>query len=200
MSARSLSTQGNGDALVYALFGATLLHGLVILGLSFDDSTPRTPGAQPLKVVLTDPATPSLEEAPDDAEFAAISAQLGSGIPQAEDSGGIVMPASPQETMGETDGDASEEREVAETEVAHESLVSPNPSERAVDAPPDASRQVDVARLSARLQHASPKTAFQRRDRLQAEGPLRELQISVSTRESVVADYVARWKDRVEEV
>ncbi len=200
MGDRAYGSGGGSDTMVYALFGATLLHGLIILGITFDDAViPRSAGT-PLRVVLSDPQVQELEQAPEDAIFAAATNRLGSGTPDADDSGGIVMPASAQDALGQTDGDAAEEQEQAEQQVPLEQLVTPNDADREVNAPPDAAPQTDPARLSARIQHASPKTAFQRRNRLQAEGEIRELEISVSTQASDVAAYMARWKDRVEEV
>ncbi|MEO0422444.1 MAG: TonB family protein [Pseudomonadota bacterium] len=196
----SPSHASSSDALVYALFGATLLHGLLILGITFDNSATPSSSGQPLKVVLSDPQAQELDYTPDDAVYAAAANRLGSGTERAEDSGGIVMPANAVDALGETDGDAAEEQEQAAEEIPHEQLVTPNEARREVNAPPDAARQTAPARLSARIQFASPKTTFQRRDRLQAEGEIRELEISVSTQASNVAEYMARWKDRVEEV
>ncbi|MEM9387176.1 MAG: energy transducer TonB [Pseudomonadota bacterium] len=199
----SLSTGGSAsssDALVWALFVATLLHGLIILGITFDDSSPARSSSQPLKVVLSDPQAEELDYTPDDAVYAAAANRLGSGTERAQDSGGIVMPANAMDALGETDGDADQEQEQAAEQVPQDQLVTPNEAQREINAPPEAAPQPAPARLSARIQFASPTTTFQRRDRLQAEGEIRELEISVSTQASDVAEYMAQWKDRVEEV
>lgn len=187
------------DAFVYALFGAALLHGLLILGVTFDHRTPR-PAANPLKVVLTPPSEERRETPPEEAAFSGAADLQESGTPDAAHHGGVVLPAAEQDAAGETDGDAPRQQETASERVPREQLVTPADGERRVHTPPDARPRQDPASIAARIQHASPRTAFQRRDLLQAQGPLRELEISVATRRSDVAAYMAVWKDHVEEV
>jgi protein TonB len=187
------------DRLVYTLFGATLLHGLVILGVTFDHGPAARSSSTPIKVVMVQPAQE--EMTPEErAIFMAAADQRGAGTPEAETAGGVVTPAVPYDASGTDHGDDPRERERADEEVASERLVSPEDAERDVYAPQDASEQPDTVALSASLQQVFPATTFQRRDRLQSPSAERELEISVATRRADVADYVARWKARIEEV
>jgi protein TonB len=195
----TLNRPAGDDRLVYTLFGAAVIHGLIILGVTFETAPSRPGDAAPLKVVLVQ--ADEREMTPEEqAIYLAADNRLGAGNPDADASGGTVTPATPFDASGATDGDDAREREQAEQAVPAEKLVSPADADREVAAPPDASERPDTTTLSARIQHISPQTAFQRRDRLAAEAPERELELSVATRRADVADYVARWKARIEEV
>jgi protein TonB len=195
----TLDSHARDDRLVYTLFAAALLHGLVILGITFESgSAPETPPT-PLRVVMVESSQEQMT--PEErAIFLSAEDRRGAGTLRAQTSGGMITPATPFDATGHRDGDDAEERDAAEAAVPQQTLVSPADASREVQAPPDASTQPDRTTLAARIQFASPQSTFQRRDRLEAQAEERELEISVATRRADVADYVARWKTRIEEV
>lgn len=189
------------DRLVSTLFLATLFHGILILGVTFNaglfDDKPLAPT---LEVVLVPAVTP-LANPNDDARYLALENSLGSG-----NTTDRVKPASrsaepaPADSMG--DGDA----------------ISPDPSRQgAVDPSLEliatrslspfsivSLREAQSEHEEGMQMHTAPATEVQLSD-LYDETRSRDLNprekiVSVSTRESDIAGYLAGWKRKIEQV
>lgn len=218
MSGRAPATPplavGSAERLTTTLFLAALIHGVIILGVGFapDDSGP--PAATPtLEVTMVSPRDP---ETPDEARYLAQVDQSGGGNTEEQ-----VRPQSPLaspsqvDVPGSAEGAASREEMPGETvstedggraqpeDSAPSSVITTVARTRdAALAQPAPAPTTDSAMLvMARLMDSSPDL-LDPVDELDqaplAQGELRERFITVDTREALFAEYLDRWRDRIE--
>ncbi len=185
------------DRFSSTLFVAALLHGVVILGITFGAGPERGEAPLSLDVVLvTGDARP--EPAPD-ARLLAQQSMTGTGASDTEARWG--MPAWPGQDSPDglpTDGaHLHQDRSGADIDTPSGPMVSTTDSNLKIAAAADPGDAPEVARslvdetslLMGQLDAAT---------RLQ-EPELREIEVSANTRESRIAPYLAGWKRRVEQ-
>lgn len=177
-----------GERLAWALFVAAVMHGVVILGVSFGSPELDGPEEVPtLEVILLDSPLPG-EAAPEDAEYLAQANQRGAGnVTERVQPELHTAPPAPQLpenlarglevgfTTARPGGPAAEH--VSARRSPAELTAAPHPLEqesRPAQRPPEGG----VSRVTTREE--------------------REHFVSVTTRESVFAEYLAAWKARME--
>ncbi|MEA5445257.1 TonB family protein [Gammaproteobacteria bacterium AB-CW1] len=206
---------GSRDRLITTVFLAALLHGMVILGVSFSADQPGELRANTLEVTLV--ATPD-ERPPEEADYLAQADQRGAGNVEER-----VRPESAQSTLDQIPNPGLEEGWAEETEVdvtdgseSPDSLDSLEPEpesnpllttesspERVASAnttPRDTRQPLQLARLlTDGAEQADPISDDDRQPLAHSDDP-REKFIQVNTREHAYAEYLEGWRRRVESV
>lgn len=185
------------------LFLAALIHGLLIIGVTFNAIIgDRFNEAISLDVtILADPDPNVLE--PDEAAYLAQANQQGSGntLEQVRPSArveGVV----PVDNAGRIDGQNAFESD-ARTDQADEVLLTQAEQDRRVqnnrrdDPSPD---KLTAAKLESGVDLTLPLPQDEAENRAVHDRNPRELVTSVDTRESSVAGYLNRWKTKIETV
>lgn len=193
------------DRLVTTMFVAALAHGLLIMGVSFSGYLPQRSDTSPsLEVVLVSSSTQT-DVIPDDAHYASEQNLSGSGTTtdnvRAQSQ---IATARMVNNDGNEDGNALADqlREAAPDSI---SLVAARAlSKFSVRALAEASDSPAADTQRARLmraQTAHDELVSEIDDTTQLHSPeIKELYVSVNTRESKVARYLALWKKKIEQV
>ncbi len=189
------------DRLVSTLFLATLFHGLLILGISFNTGFfDDAPVAPTLEVVLMNTISPAADT-PEDSPHLALENSLGAGNTTER-----VTPASraadmaPADLPGDPDAQATEQAQPGPRDPTLQLLVTKSLSAfslvtlREKQADPEQSRLMQAAPV----RHA-PLSELYEETRIRDDDP-REKIVSVSTQESEIAGYLAAWKRKIEQV
>lgn len=204
MTASALHSQAN-DRLSSTLFIALLLHGIIILGITFSaDPLLDSEELPTLKVTLL-VDTSDIDRQPDDYDYLAQRNQQGAG--QSEDLGrAAAAPAmtDPLTLSGSpAGGDLNEARPRSEEQDA-ERLVTRNPSTDAILASPDPNETEAAVpmRAMALMNNPATKTSVADLDdhTSAAADHGRELVISPATKQATVAGYLNQWRRRVERI
>jgi len=191
------------DRLPPMLFLAALVHGILIIGVTFnaalgDDFSESIS----LEVTIVADPDPAAAE-PDDAEYLAQANQKGAGNTQEQARPSSRMASVvPVDNMGFTDGDSLDDsaatQEAADqllTSRTEQSLkVQDNPRE---DPTPEVSR---AAALEAGVEFTMPLPQDDLANAAIHDDNPRELVTSVDTRESKIAGYLNSWKTKIEAV
>jgi len=190
------------DRLVATLFLAALLHGIIILGLTFGSSSSRGGYVPGLEVLVVSNELPAADRN-DSAAYLAQRTQQGSGTSSTARS-----PRSPAALSGAGEDSAESNAEDA----------ADGATQRVAGAAVDADERVVttsahrlVVRLfadrgadsvsSSELRLASRELGRDDVEDLELRGPRRgELLITPDTRESVVAPYLDAWRGKVERI
>ena len=191
------------DRLPAMLFLAALIHGVLIIGVTFNPQM-LDQYAEAISLEVTIVADPDQSiDRPDEAEYLAQASQQGGGNTANE-----VRPSAPLESLspidnlGETDGRSLLDSRPHEHS-ADQLLVAEKDSDRVVpDEPRDLPRP-EAGTAIALEAGADTSMPLPRDDRptmqIHDDDP-RQLVTSVDTRESVVAGYLDTWKSRIEAV
>jgi protein TonB len=198
-----MTTRPAGSDLIGAtLLFSLLLHGVVILGVTFDAEKPK-PSTTTLDVTLVDVAN---QEAPDKADFLAQASNAGGGDkdkaarPSEPVSGPLPTPnrgVTPEPK--EAQAPAPQDRTPAPLlTTSGETAFAVDASRQPTDHPPsplpvsdeDVQRKLEMARLSAEVREQSQAYAKRPRKKF----------ISSNTREYAYAAYMKGWVGRVERV
>ncbi|MBT8132211.1 MAG: hypothetical protein KJO35_08075 [Gammaproteobacteria bacterium] len=189
------------DRLVSTLFLATLFHGILILGVSFKAGLfPDSEVDPTLEVVLVQNNSP-MAQINEQARYLALENSLGSG-----NTTDRVTPASrsaepaPADSAGQPEASDLNPERAGQTDPALELVVSKSLSAFSLISLREASTNPD----EAMLMQAAPESDVQLSDivdetRSRDLDP-REKIVSVSTRESDIAGYLAGWKRKIEQV
>jgi periplasmic protein TonB len=190
------------ERLLATLFLAAIVHGIVILGLTFSASRGAGAGAPGLEVLLVSDEVPAAERN-DSAAYLSQRTQFGAGTSPSADAprrpAGDRAPAPPDEgpqsthpeNPGASGAERADERSVATS--AHRTRVR----YFAVTGESGAAGSVVLARLesAARAPGADPV------EDVALRGPQRpELFVTPDTRESIVAPYLDAWRGKVERI
>ncbi len=192
------------DRLASTLFLAALLHGVVILGVTFTaDTQRRDPAATSLEVVIVTreyekmvaPLKPSLiaEQNLLGRGNAPLSARLRTALPQTADA---ALPGPDQEgAIAEPLKAGMASPAVSRLTAAPREQPLLKPGESGADAPPVAQRmslqgETSMTELLGELDVVTTVP----------DSSPRELLVSASTRESRIAGYLNSWKTRVERI
>lgn len=191
------------DRLPPMLFLAALIHGILIIGVTFNAVLGNEfKEAISLEVtIVADPDKTSLT--PDKAAYLAQASQLGSGnTKEAARPGAPLQSNVPVDNPGDVDGqslmDADTHREMSDQLVA---TISEQPN-RVTDNPRDEPRPETTTAIA--LESGMESSLPLPRDdaaklRIQDDNP-RQLVTSVDTRESNIAGYLDRWKRKIEAI
>jgi len=191
------------DRLPAMLFLAALVHGILIIGVTFNPDI-ANPFAEAISLEVTIVADPDQQiDAPEDAAYLAQASQKGGGNTAAQ-----VRPTAPlQSTMpvdnpGHEDGTALVDA-TAHDRAADDVIASLYESDRAVTLDPRTEPRAVDSRAIAMEAGSEVTLPLPQEDsasmQIHDDEP-RELIVSADTRESIVAAYLDNWKRRIEAV
>ena len=191
------------DRLPAMLFLAALIHGILIIGVTFNPYIiDEFSDAISLEVTIVADPDQSIDR-PDEAEYLAQASQLGGGNTSEEASPSAPLEsASPIDNLGSEDGQSLQEATAHELS-ADQVLVTQNDQAREV---PDQLREEPQPENSTAIaleygsEQSLPLPQEPNATMLIHDDDPRQLVISVDTRESVVAAYLDAWKRRIEAV
>ena len=198
-----LVTPAVPDRLPAMLFLAALVHGVLIIGVTFNaELADRFANVIALEVTIV--ANPDQQiDRPDDAEYLAQASQEGGGNTTEQ-----VRASAPLQSAMTVDNDGTEDGTAlvdADThqQSADEVLASQDASDRQVEIEPRTDPQTENSiaivmeagnEVTLPLPKEDPASML-----IHADEP-RQLIISADTRESVIATYLDNWKRRIEAV
>jgi len=191
------------DRLPPMLFLAALVHGILIIGVTFNAVLgDEFRDAISLEVTIVADPDPNVLE-PERAEYLAQASQEGAGNTQeqARPSARAESPV-PVDNAGALDGDSAEDAQAIE-QVADQVLTARAEQETNVPDTPrdDPFRDTSkAAQLEAGIELTLPLPQDMVTDLSIRDDNPRELVTSVDTKESKVAGYLARWKTKIETV
>ena len=192
------------DRLPAMLFLAALIHGILIIGISFNPEI-ADQFAEAISLEVTIVADPDQQiDAPEDAAYLAQASQRGGGNTSEQ-----VRPSAPLESALPVDNPGREDGTALVDATAHERaaddiIASPRDTNPTVTIDPRTEPQTVDSRAIA-MEAGSEVTLplpqeEERASMLIHDDEPRELIVSADTRESVVAAYLDSWKRRVEAV
>ena len=191
------------DRLPAMLFLAALVHGILIIGVTFNvDLTDQFSNTISLEVTIVADADQQIDR-PDDAEYRAQASVEGGGNTTEQ-----VRPSAPLQSAMPVDNEGIEEGTTLIDAKSHERsddevLASQDTSDRQVEIDPRTDPQSDdsiVIVMEAGSEVTLPLPRDDDASLLIRDNEPRQLIISADTRESVVAAYLDNWKRRIEAV
>ncbi len=194
---------GAHDRLPAMLFLAALIHGILIMGITFNpELTNPLASTISLEVTIVADADQRIDR-PEEAAYLAQANQEGGGNTTEQ-----VRPAAPrQSTMpvdieGREDGTALRETQAHERS-ADELLATRDETERRIELDPRSDPQPETSTaitMEAGSESTLPLPQEDQATMLIRDEEPRQLIISANTRESVIAAYLDNWKRRIEGV
>ncbi len=191
------------DRLPAMLFLAALVHGILIIGVTFNASL-ANPFADAISLEVTIVADPDQRiDQPDEASYLAQASQKGGGNTTEQ-----LRPAAPLQSAMPVDNPGHEDGTglidaTAHERAADEVLAAENDSRQQVRIQPRSDPQAINSRAIAMEAGSEVTLPLPQEDKaamlIYDEDP-RQLIVSADTRESVVAAYLDNWKRRVEAV
>ena len=191
------------DRLPAMLFLAALVHGILIIGITFNaEIADQFANAISLEVTIVADPDQRIDR-PDEAAYLAQASQQGGGNTTEK-----VRPAAPLQSAmpvdneGRDDGSALLDAEAHELS-ADELLATENSADRRVEVSPRSDPQLQnstAIAMEAGREQTLPLPQEDEATMLISDDEPRQLIISADTRESVVAAYLDNWKRRVEAV
>lgn len=198
-----LVTQPAPERLPAMLFLAALVHGILIIGVSFNAELGGN-FADAISLDVTIISAPDQQiDRPDEASYLAQASQKGGGNTTER-----VRPSAPLESampvdnIGQEDGDALRDA-VTHEQVADEVITTQNDADVAVPIDPrtDPEQQNRVAiAMEAGSEVTLPLPQEENASLLLSDDDERQLIISADTRSSVAAAYLDDWRRRIEAV
>jgi len=191
------------DRLPAMLFLAALVHGILIIGVTFNAAL-SDQFANAISLEVTIVAAPDQEiDRPDEAAYLAQASQEGGGnITDQIRPSAPLQSAMPADNPGVEDGTALTDAQ-AHAQSADEVLASENTSDRQVNLDPRTEPQpqdsVAIA-MEAGSETTLPLPQEEQASFLLTDDDPQQLIISADTRESVAAAYLDSWKRRIEAV
>jgi protein TonB len=191
------------DRLPAMLFLAALVHGILIIGVTFNPQL-ANPFADAISLEVTIVADPDQQiDRPDEAQYLAQASQEGGGNITDQ-----IRPSAPLQSAIPVDNQGSEEGTALNDARAHEQsadevLASENSSDRQVTIDPRTAPQAQdsiAIAMEAGSEITLPLPQEDEASFLLTDDDPQQLVISADTRESVAAAYLDAWKRRVEAV
>jgi protein TonB len=191
------------DRLPAMLFLAALIHGILIIGVTFNPELANEfANAISLEVTIVADADQQIDR-PDEAAYLAQASQEGGGNTTLQ-----VRPAAPLQSSMPVDNEGQEDGASLDDAVAHdqsadEVLASQDASDRQVQIDPRSNPQPETSTAIAMEAGSEATLPLPQEDQatmLIRDDEPRQLIISADTRESVIAAYLDNWKRRVETV
>jgi len=191
------------DRLPAMLFLAALIHGILIIGITFNpELATQFASAISLEVTIVADADQHIDR-PDNAAYLAQASQEGGGNTSEQ-----VRPAAPLQSAmpvdndGQVDGSALNDAN-AHLRSADELLVTRDSADRRIRIDPRSEPQPETSTAIAMEAGSEVTLPLPQEDQatmlIRDEEP-RQLIISADTRESVIAAYLDNWKRRIEAV
>ncbi len=198
-----LIAPGVPDRLPAMLFLAALIHGILIIGVTFNAAI-TDDWANAISLEVTIVANPDQQiDRPDEAAYLAQASQEGGGnTPEQVRPAAPLQSALPVDNQGREDGTALLDS-VAHEQSADEVIATENRSDRqaAIDPRTDPQQRDSVAiAMEAGAEVTLPLPQEAEATMQIRENQPKEFIISADTRESVAAPYLDSWKRRVEAV
>ena len=191
------------DRLPGMLFLAALIHGILIIGVTFNAALDDM-FAEAISLEVTIVADPNQRiDRPDEAEYLAQASQQGGGNTTEQ-----VRPSAPEESqspidnLGRDDGDGFVDS-TSHDQAADELLATVQEQDRRINDDPRRDPQPDNSTAMA-LRSGSDQTLPLPQEatanlKIHDDNP-RQLVISADTREATIAGYLDKWKRRIEAV
>ena len=191
------------DRLPAMLFLAALVHGILIIGVTFNAAL-TDPSADAISLEVTIVADPNQQiDRPDEAAYVAQASQQGGGNTREQvRPSAPVHSAIPVDNVGQEDGNALNEASAHE-QSADQLLTTLQPSDRAVMIDPRTDPQAQESTAIAMDAGREMTLPLPREDNaslLIHDNEPRQLIVSADTSESIVAAYLDSWKRRIEAV
>ena len=191
------------DRLPAMLFLAALIHGILIIGVTFNAEL-TNPFADAISLEVTIVADPDQQiDRPDEAAYLAQASQEGGGnITDQIRPSAPLQSAMPADNQGREDGNALRDARAHE-QSADEVVATENRSDRQVPVDPRTDPQQQDAVAIAMESGAEATLPLPQEDEasfLLTDDDPRQLIISADTSESVAAAYLDAWKRRIEAV
>jgi protein TonB len=191
------------DRLPAMLFLAALVHGILIIGVTFNPEL-TNPFADAISLEVTIVANPDQQiDRPDEAAYLAQASQEGGGnITDQIRPSAPLQSAMPADNQGREDGTAVTDAKAHERS-ADEVIATENVSDQqvAIDPRTDPQPQDTVAiAMEAGAEATLPLPQEEAATFLLTDDDPQQLIISADTRESVAAAYLDAWKRRIEAV
>jgi len=191
------------DRLPAMLFLAALIHGILIIGVTFNpELATQFASVISLEVTIVADADQHIDR-PDNAAYLAQASQEGGG-----NTSDKVRPAAPLQSAMPVDNDGQVEGSALDDAKAHdqsadELVVTQDFSDRQIEIDPRSEPQPDTSTAIAMEAGSEITLPLPQEDQatmlIRDEEP-RQLIISADTRESVIAAYLDNWKRRIETV
>lgn len=199
ITASSLSS----DRLSFTIFLAMAVHGLLIFGVSFENSKPSQ-SAPSVTVTL---ATQATQKAPENADFLAQANQQGSGSLQEakEITTNVIPPPFESQTINDTIITEQKKRAILKPDnnriiasTSADALVNnaKQPDEKQAKQPGE--ETLDIAAINTKIASLRAKLAVQRQT--YAKIPRERVLTSVSALASSEAAYLNEWTQRIEAI
>ncbi len=191
------------DRLPAMLFLAALIHGILIIGISFNpELATQFASAISLEVTIVADADQHIDR-PDNAAYLAQASQEGGGnTTERVRPAAPLQSAMPVDNEGQVDGSALDDAK-AHQQSADELLVTRNSADRQITIDPRSEPQPETSTAIAMEAGSEVTLPLPQEDQvtmlIRDEEP-RQLIISADTRESVIAAYLDNWKRRIEAV
>lgn len=191
------------DRLPAMLFLAALVHGILIIGVTFNASLSDS-FTDAISLEVTVVADPDQQiDRPDDAAYLAQASQQGGG-----NTTSVVRPSAPLQSSMPVDNPGREDGSGVVDASAHERsadevIAVENETDRRVAVNPRTEPQTEESTAIAMQSGREETLPLPREDRasmLIRDDEPRELIVSADTRQSVVAAYLDTWKRRIEAV
>ena len=191
------------DRLPAMLFLAALIHGILIIGVTFNpELANQFANAISLEVTIVADANQQIDR-PDEAAYLAQASQQGGGNTTEQ-----VRPAAPLQSAIPIDNEGREDGTSLDDAAVHdrsadELLASQDNSDRQVEVDPRSEPQPQTSTAIAMEAGSETTLPLPQEDQatmLIRDDEPRQLIISADTRESVVAAYLDTWKRRIEAV
>ena len=191
------------DRLPAMLFLAALIHGILIIGVTFNPEL-TNPFADAISLEVTIVADPDQQiDRPDEAAYLAQASQEGGGnITDQIRPSAPLQSAMPADNQGREDGNALSDARAHE-QSADEVVATENTSDRTVPVDPrtDPQQQDAVAiAMESGAEATLPLPQESEASFLLTDDDPRQLIVSADTSESVAAAYLDAWKRRIEAV
>lgn len=206
MSARALQLREGvaptRDRLTTTLFMAALVHGIIIVGVTFGGTASRTGAPPGLEVILVSDAVPEARQN-DTAAYLAQRTQLGSGnLVDPDEANSLRAPSQVARHDGSADGTSLDAhagaRAAAESDGRVLTTHAPMPEILYFAPPSSLTRSTEVPVL-AEGNAERDKIGADDDEEHRVRGPRRdELWVTPDTRESLVAPYLVAWRTKIE--
>jgi protein TonB len=191
------------DRLPAMLFLAALVHGILIIGVTFNPYLlDGFADAISLEVTIVADPDQSIDR-PDEAEYLAQTSQLGTGNTTEEvRPSAPLQSASPIDNLGEQDAEALLDSKAHETSADQLVTKQSEQDQQVADDLRDEPRPEDATALALERgrEQTLPLPQDEESTLLIHDDDPRQLVISTDTRESVIAAYLDNWKRRIEAV
>lgn len=204
MSARALQLREGvaptRDRLTTTVFMAALVHGVIIVGVTFGSTGRPTQGAPGLEVLIVSEDVPEARKN-DTATYLAQRTQLGSGVGSTAEARSPRAAAEHSANNGRVDGTALIDDAGALLSTADNRVLTtsaPQPDIRYFAPPASLTERPEVPVL-AEGNSERDRVGLDDADDLSLRGPKRdELWVTPDTREALVAPYLVAWRTKIE--